>query len=49
MHFLKDIFGFVFSTKKYWLMPVLIVMIIFGSFVILTKGSLLAPFIYTVF
>ena len=49
MLFLKDIFGFVFSTKKYWLMPVLFVMIIFGGFVILTKGSVVAPFIYTLF
>jgi hypothetical protein len=49
MLFLKDVFGFVFSTKKYWLIPVLFLMSLFGVFVVLTKGSVVAPFIYTVF
>jgi hypothetical protein len=49
MQFLKDIFGFVFTTKKYWLLPVLFLMVVLGGFVMLTKGSVIAPFIYTVF
>jgi hypothetical protein len=35
--------------KKFWLMPILIMMVIFGGLVILTKGSAVAPFIYTLF
>lgn len=35
--------------KKFWLMPVLIMMVIFGGLVLLTKGSAVAPFIYTLF
>ena len=35
--------------KKYWLLPVLIVMVLFGGLIVLTKGSAVAPFIYTLF
>ena len=35
--------------KKFWLMPVLIMMVVFGGLVVLTKGSAVAPFIYTLF
>lgn len=49
MQFFKDILGFIFSSKKYWLIPVLFIMIVLGGFVMLTKGSVIAPFIYTVF
>jgi hypothetical protein len=35
--------------KKFWLVPVLIMMVIFGGLVILTKGSAVAPFVYTLF
>jgi hypothetical protein len=35
--------------KKFWLMPIVIMMIVFGGLVVLTKGSAVAPFIYTLF
>jgi len=35
--------------KKYWLLPILVMMVIFGGLLILTKGSAIAPFIYTIF
>jgi hypothetical protein len=35
--------------KKYWLLPVFIVMVLFGGLIVLTKGSAVAPFIYTLF
>jgi uncharacterized protein DUF5989 len=35
--------------KKFWLLPVLIMMVVFGGLVVLTKGSVIAPFIYTLF
>ena len=46
---LKDLWGFLKTRKKYWLLPVIIVMLIFGSLVIMAGGSALAPFIYTIF
>ena len=47
--FLSEFWGFVRMRKKYWLLPVLIVMTIFGALLVLTKGSAVAPFIYTLF
>jgi len=35
--------------KKFWLLPILIMMVLFGGLVVLTKGSVIAPFIYTLF
>jgi hypothetical protein len=47
--FLLEFWGFVGARKKYWLLPVLIVMAVFGALLVLTKGSAVAPFIYTIF
>ena len=47
--FLGELWRFVRARRKYWLAPVLILFLIFGSLLIATKGSVLAPFIYTVF
>ena len=49
MEFLKDLWGFLKVRKKYWLMPIIIVLLLFGSLIILTSGSAIAPFIYTLF
>jgi len=49
MDFLKDLYGFLVTRKKYWLLPIVIVMLIFGSLIVLTSGSAVAPFIYTLF
>ena len=49
MEFLKEFWDFLKVRKKYWLLPVLIVLIIFGGLIILAQGSAVAPFIYTLF
>jgi hypothetical protein len=47
--FVAELWEFLRSRKKFWLMPIVIMMLIFGGLVILTKGSAVAPFIYTLF
>ena len=49
MEFLKDLWGFMSERKKFWLFPVIFVLIIFGLLIVLTTGSAIAPFIYTLF
>ena len=49
MAFVAEIWRFMRMRKKYWLMPVLIMMIVFGGMLVLVKGSAVAPFIYTLF
>ena len=49
MDFLKEFWDFLKVRKKYWLLPILIVLVIFGGLIILTQGSAVAPFIYTLF
>jgi hypothetical protein len=49
MEFLKEIIKFMIVRKKFWLIPILIIFLIFGSLLILTQGTVFAPFIYTVF
>jgi hypothetical protein len=49
MSFLKDMAAFMLGRKKFWLVPVLVLMVIFGGLIVLTKGSVVAPFIYTLF
>ena len=49
MSFILELWEFLRSRKKFWLMPIVIMMVIFGGLVILTKGSAVAPFIYTLF
>ena len=47
--FLLEFWDFLRVRKKFWLLPVFIVMTIFGGLIVLTKGSAIAPFIYTIF
>jgi hypothetical protein len=47
--FISEFWAFLRIRKKYWLLPVFIVMVLFGGLVVLTKGSAVAPFIYTLF
>tara|TARA_Y100000590_G_scaffold453325_1_gene598170 strand:- start:14355 stop:14507 length:153 start_codon:yes stop_codon:yes gene_type:complete len=47
--FLKEFFEFLKTRKKYWLLPILFFLLIFGSLIVLTQGSAVAPFIYTIF
>ena len=49
MDFLTELWRFIRVRKKFWLLPVLIMMVVFGGMVVLTKGSAVAPFIYTLF
>ncbi len=47
--FLKEFWAFLRTRKKYWLLPILLVMLIFGALLVLAQGSAVAPFIYTLF
>jgi hypothetical protein len=47
--FVREFAAFLLERKKYWLLPVFIVMAIFGGLIVLTKGTAVAPFIYTLF
>lgn len=49
MDFLKDIWGFLAERKKFWLAPVILVLLALGALLVFTSGSALAPFIYTLF
>ncbi|MBE9559190.1 MAG: hypothetical protein IMF15_00310 [Proteobacteria bacterium] len=46
---LKDLWGFMKQRKKFWLAPILIIMLLLGGLIVLTQGSAVAPFIYTLF
>jgi len=49
MSFLREFWFFMRERKKFWLLPILIMMTVLGGLIVLTKGSAIAPFIYTVF
>ena len=49
MDFLKEFLEFLKVRKKYWLFPILFVLVFFGGLIILSQGSAVAPFIYTIF
>ena len=49
MEFLKEFWEFLKIRKKYWLLPIIIVLVLFGGIIILSQGSVVAPFIYTIF
>ncbi len=49
MDFLKELWQFMRVRKKFWLMPILLMMLLLGGLVVLTQGSAVAPFIYTIF
>lgn len=49
MSFLAEIWKFMRVRKKFWLLPIMIMMLVFGALIVLTQGSAVAPFIYTLF
>jgi hypothetical protein len=49
MEFMKDLWGFLRVRKKFWLLPLIVILLTFGALIILTAGSAIAPFIYTLF
>jgi hypothetical protein len=46
---LKEFWDFVKVRKKYWLVPIFVLLFLFGSIIILSQGTAVAPFIYTIF
>lgn len=49
MSLIKELWAFVRSRKKYWLFPIIVMMVALGALVVLAQGSAVAPFIYTLF
>lgn len=49
MDFLAEMWRFMRARKKFWLLPILAMMVVFGGLVVFTKGMAIAPFIYTLF
>ena len=49
MDFIREFWEFLKIRKKYWLLPIIIVLVIFGGLIVLSQGSAVAPFIYTIF
>jgi len=47
--FLKEFFEFLLERKKYWLLPIIMVLAFFGILIVLSQGTAVAPFIYTIF
>jgi len=45
----KELFDYMGARKKWWLLPILAVLLLFGGLLVLTQGTAVAPFIYTVF
>ena len=49
MSFLVEIYNFLKVRKKFWLLPIIIILLIFGGLLVTTQGTVLAPIIYTIF
>tara|TARA_Y100001935_G_scaffold249402_1_gene247965 strand:+ start:191 stop:340 length:150 start_codon:yes stop_codon:yes gene_type:complete len=49
MSFLKEFLKFIMERKKFWLLPILLFLLIFGALFVVTQGTAVAPFIYTIF
>lgn len=49
MSFIVEFWRFLRVRKKYWLVPILLMLLLFGGLIVLSQGSAVAPFIYTIF
>jgi hypothetical protein len=49
MDFITELWAFMKVRKKFWLLPVIVMMAVFGGLIVLSQGSAVAPFIYTIF
>jgi hypothetical protein len=49
MEALRDLWGFMKVRKKFWLLPIILTLLLFGALIFLSSGSAIAPFIYTIF
>lgn len=47
--FMMELWAFMRERKKFWLLPIFVVLLLFGTLIVLTQGSAVAPFIYTLF
>jgi len=47
--FVVELWAFMKERKKFWLLPIVVVLVLFGTLIVLTQGSVVAPFIYTLF
>ena len=49
MEFLEELWQFLRTRKKFWLLPIILILLLFGVLIVLTTGTAIAPFIYTIF
>jgi len=49
MSFVKELWNFMRARKKFWLLPIMLMMALFGALIVLSQGSAVAPFVYTLF
>jgi hypothetical protein len=49
MSLLAELWSYMRQRKKFWLLPIVVMLVLFGALIVLTKGSAIAPFIYTLF
>jgi len=49
LELIKDLWGFMKERKKFWLAPIIIVLLLLGALIVFTQGTVVAPFIYTLF
>jgi len=49
MELMKDLWAFMKERKKFWLAPIIIILLLLGTLIVLAQGSAIAPFIYTLF
>lgn len=49
MDFLRDLWGFLGQRKKFWLLPLIVILLTFGALIVFASGTAIAPFIYTLF
>lgn len=47
--FLRELWAFMRERKKFWLLPIILVLLLFGALLVLTEGTAVAPFVYTLF
>jgi len=49
MTFIKELWNFMRIRKKFWLLPIMLIMALFGGLIVISQGSAVAPFVYTLF
>tara|TARA_B100001057_G_scaffold490867_1_gene579971 strand:+ start:573 stop:725 length:153 start_codon:yes stop_codon:yes gene_type:complete len=49
LSFIREFIEFLIERKKYWLLPIMLILVLFGALIVLSQGTAVAPFIYTIF